>query len=96
MLQYTTKETQIFARLDGKSYPLAIMIDYNLNIAPNGMYTNLNLSKKMRRKKILRDFETQTDNTISDGWLVGWLNGFYGISTFVGYLTPNQFFSKLF
>ena len=23
-------------------------------------------------------------------WLVGWLNGFYGISTFVGYLTPNS------
>ena len=25
------------------------------------------------------------------GWLVGWF-GFYGISTFVGYLTPNPFF----
>ena len=24
------------------------------------------------------------------GWLVGWL-GFYGISTFVGYLMPNPF-----
>ena len=25
------------------------------------------------------------------GWLVGWLFGFYGISTFVGYLTPKPF-----
>ena len=26
--------------------------------------------------------------------LVGWLVGFYGISTFVGYLTPNPFLWK--
>ena len=25
------------------------------------------------------------------GWLVGWLVGFYGILTFVGYLTSNPF-----
>ena len=24
--------------------------------------------------------------------MVGWLVGFYGISTFAGYLTPNPFF----
>ena len=30
------------------------------------------------------------------GWLVGWLVGFYGISTFVGYLTPNPFLCKKF
>ena len=24
------------------------------------------------------------------GWLVGWLFGFYGVSTFVGYLKPNS------
>ena len=30
------------------------------------------------------------------GWLVRWLFGFYGISTFVGYLTPNKFLWKLF
>ena len=29
-------------------------------------------------------------------WLVGWLVGFYGISTFVGYLMPNLFLCKLF
>ena len=29
------------------------------------------------------------------GWLVGWLVWFYGISTFVGYLTPNLFLCKL-
>ena len=28
------------------------------------------------------------------GWLVGWLVGFYGISTFLGYLTPNPFLCK--
>ena len=28
------------------------------------------------------------------GWLVAWLVGFYGISTFVGYLTPNPFLCK--
>ena len=27
-------------------------------------------------------------------WMVGWLFGFYGISTFVGYLTPNLFFAN--
>ena len=27
--------------------------------------------------------------------IVGWLGGFYGISTFVGYLTPNPFFVKV-
>ena len=29
------------------------------------------------------------------GWGAGWLVGFYGISTFVGYLTPNPLLSKL-
>ena len=28
------------------------------------------------------------------GWLVGWFVEFYGISTFVGYLTPNPFLCK--
>ena len=28
-----------------------------------------------------------------DGWLVGWLVGFYGISTFVGSLMPNPFYT---
>ena len=28
------------------------------------------------------------------GWLVGWLVGFYGISNFVGYLTPNPFYEN--
>ena len=27
----------------------------------------------------------------SAGWLVGWLVGFYGVLTFVGYSTPNPF-----
>ena len=28
------------------------------------------------------------------GWLVGWLVGIYGISTFLGYLIPNPFLYK--
>ena len=28
-------------------------------------------------------------------FVVGWLVDFYGISTFVGYVTPNQFLCKL-
>ena len=32
--------------------------------------------------------------SILRGFLVGWLVGFYGISTFVGYLTPNPFLHK--
>ena len=28
--------------------------------------------------------------------MAGWLVGFYGISTFVGHLTPNQFYFKQF
>ena len=28
-------------------------------------------------------------------WLFGWLVGFYGISTFVGYLTPNPIFMQI-
>ena len=30
------------------------------------------------------------------GWLVGWLVGFYGVSTFVGYLTPNSVYMYFF
>ena len=28
-------------------------------------------------------------------WLVGWLFGFYGISTFIGYLTANPFYANI-
>ena len=31
-----------------------------------------------------------TDLNQITGWLVGWLVGFYGVSTFLGYLTPNS------
>ena len=34
------------------------------------------------------------DTGCNPDWLVGWLVGVYGISTFVGYLTPNQFLCK--
>ena len=32
--------------------------------------------------------------TRGGSWLVGWLVEFYGISTFVGYLTPNPFYEN--
>ena len=32
--------------------------------------------------------------SINFGWLVGWFVGFYGISAFVGYLTPDPFLCK--
>ena len=41
-------------------------------------------------------YETNNDDDdeyIQYLWLV-WFGGFYGISTFVGYLTPNQFLCK--
>ena len=34
------------------------------------------------------------NSLIMVGWLVGYL-GFYGISTFVGYLTQNSFFMQI-
>ena len=34
------------------------------------------------------------DKTMLVGWLVGWFDVFYGMSTFVGYLTPNPFLWK--
>ena len=51
------------------------------------------------------DFSTNVDETLSFtmselkenffiAQLLVWLVGFYGISTFVGYLTPNRFLCK--
>ena len=31
---------------------------------------------------------------VLDCWLVGWVGGFFGISSFVGYLTPNPFYAN--
>ena len=28
------------------------------------------------------------------GWLIGWFGSVYGISNFVGYLTPNPFYAN--
>ena len=35
-------------------------------------------------------------SNLTNHLIVGWLFGFYGISTFVGYLTPNLFLCKQF
>ena len=34
----------------------------------------------------------ESQNILHFKWLVGWFVGFYGISTYIGYLTPNRFF----
>ena len=39
-------------------------------------------------------FKCKTNLYENQGWLVGWLFGFYGISAFEGYLTPNPFLCK--
>ena len=70
------------------------------------MFTNHTFNVCVKKNLALNDQRIHTikpnqtcvlDFTISVGWLVGWLNGwlvgwFSGISTFVGYLTPNPFF----
>ena len=44
----------------------------------------------MFNKLILLDYLWRNEYfDIGYGWLVGWLVGFFGISTIVGYLTPN-------
>ena len=40
------------------------------------------------------ELEKAYDTAGKFGWLVGWLFGFYGISTLVGYLMPNPFLYK--
>ena len=41
-----------------------------------------------------RERERERDREREREWLVGWSSGFYGISTFVGYLMPNPFLYK--
>ena len=38
--------------------------------------------------------EGEVDHFTEIRWFDSWLVGFYGISTFVGYLTPNPFLCK--
>ena len=44
--------------------------------------------KEIEKKDNCQDLARELTN------LFGWLVGFYGISTFVGYLTPNSFLYK--
>ena len=46
-----------------------------------------------KRKKTVKKEENESKNKEKKR-KIGWLFGFYGISTFVGYLTPNPFLSK--
>ena len=52
-----------------------------------------NAVRKKKKPEAQRDWK-RPYTTLLVGWLVGWLVGFYGISTFVGYLTPNPFLYK--
>ena len=48
---------------------------------------------KDRRKKVGKEKTKMEEKKIRNDGLV-WFVGFYGISTFVGYLTPNAFLCK--
>ena len=52
----------------------------------NSLKTNISA-----RLKKFYDKPNNAEFTFDLVWFIGWLVGFYGISTFVGYLTPNQF-----
>ena len=47
-----------------------------------------------RQAKLKKSFDTAKQSVCGLTWLVGWLFGFYGISTFVGYLMSNPFLYK--
>ena len=47
----------------------------------------MNDSKEKKEKK-------SNPKIMNSLWLVGWLVGIYGISTFIGYLMPNPFLWK--
>ena len=60
------------------------------------LYISIHSEKKIIHKYI--KWKKHKKNKIKENKikerLVGWLVGFYGISTFVGYLTPNPFLYK--
>ena len=53
------------------------------------------MEKVLKKKKNKNNFALKELPLFTE-WLslVGWLVGFYGISTFVGYLRPNPFLCK--
>ena len=58
------------------------------------------MGKEIENKKVEKYFIRcalqilQKQEMNNRSWLVGWFVGLYGISTFVGYLTPNPFLCK--
>ena len=53
--------------------------------------------KQTKESSALAGYPYSATRILMVGWVVGWLVGwldFYGISTFVGYLTPNPFLCK--
>ena len=57
----------------------------------------------LERQKMVSAWDPTTAKKLSETWIrmvqhdglyFDWLVGFYGISTFVGYLTPNPFLCK--
>ena len=60
------------------------------------MKSIVNSSTKTEDIKMKRKFgKVQINDKEVKFQLVGWLFGFYGISTFVGYLMPNPIFMKI-
>ena len=55
----------------------------------NTMRDSERRKKKVEGRKTKEDNERMRDKEIEERGGIGWLVGFYGISTFVGYLTPN-------
>ena len=55
---------------------------------------NLNKTENLWSIVKMKLYERGNNITAKQIYEKGWLVGFYGISTFVGYLTPNQFLCK--
>ena len=69
-------------------------------ICIESIYIYIYIYKYKWRERGERERETMGE-TMKDIWIwidvwfgLVWFGGFYGISTFVGYLTPNPFFCK--
>ena len=63
-------------------------INYALANLPNNVYKQ---NSPYRRYELFGSLATVFANGPED---LVWFGGFYGISTFVGYLTPNPFLCK--
>ena len=79
--------------------------DKGVHTFPKGICQKVNIITRLEYElayynSAVHRFNHYTTRTppldLENGWLVGWLVGVYGISTFEGYLTPNPFLWKQF